>query len=181
MLGGQRRVPAARLAGCRVVPPPFGLTFHGVCDIALRDDEHRLFVRPDDLRRYVAALRGWGYELLSFSAWARRVAAGTGGGCATLTSDDGFADTLHVLVPLLHELDVPATVFVISGMLGLPHHATPHARIVDRDELRALAEAGVEIGAHSITHPDLSLLDEEECYRELRGSRDQLEGILGAP
>lgn len=179
---GAASVERPQAAGrMRRVPPPLGLTLHGVGDVPLRKDPHRLFVRPADLRRYVATLRGWGYELLSFSDWSRRLAAGTGEGCATLTFDDGFADNLHVLVPLLRELDVPATVFVISGMLGMPHHATAHGRIVDADELRALAAAGVEIGAHSITHPDLSLLDEEEAYRELRGSREQLEDILGAP
>ena len=163
------------------LPRPLSLTFHGVADVPLRDDVHRLFVRPADLRRYVETLRGWGYELLAFSEWARRVGEGTGGGCAAVTFDDGFADNLHVLAPLLHELGVPATVFVISGQLGAPHAAAPFARILERDEVVALSETGVEIGAHTMSHPDLTLLDEEAAYRELRGSRDDLEDLLGKP
>jgi peptidoglycan/xylan/chitin deacetylase (PgdA/CDA1 family) len=38
----------------------------------------------------------------------------------------------------------------------------------------------VEIGAHTVTHPDLSLLDAEACRREVRDSRDTLRDVTGA-
>jgi peptidoglycan/xylan/chitin deacetylase (PgdA/CDA1 family) len=161
------------------VLPPLALTFHGVADVPLRDDPHRLFASPDDLRRHIAALRRWGYELLTFSDWAQRVSARDAAGCAALTFDDGFADNLHALVPLLDELQAAATVFVVSGWLGQPHPNTEHARILDADEVRALRDAGVEIGAHTVSHPNLEPLDEEAAYRELRTSRDALEDLLG--
>ena len=47
--------------------------------------------------------------------------AGRAGGIATLTFDDGFANVLTGLVLFLHELGVPATVFVVSGWLGGAH------------------------------------------------------------
>src|SRR4051794_8752711 len=34
--------------------PPLALAYHGVADVALRDDPHGLFVRPRDLERQVA-------------------------------------------------------------------------------------------------------------------------------
>jgi peptidoglycan/xylan/chitin deacetylase (PgdA/CDA1 family) len=124
-------------------------------------------------------LRRWGYELITCGEWARRVGDGTAAGCATLTFDDGFADNLHTLVPLLAELDAPATVFVVSGWLGGLHPDVPGARIVTAAELQALHAAGVEIGAHTVSHPDLATLAQTAALEELRASKARLEDVLG--
>jgi peptidoglycan/xylan/chitin deacetylase (PgdA/CDA1 family) len=48
------------------------------------------------------------------------------------------------------------------------------------DDLGVLAQAGVEIGAHTITHPRLTRLkDEAAVSREIAGSRAELERRLG--
>ena len=52
---------------------------------------------------------------------------------------------------------------------------------MSRGELRALHGAGIEIGAHSVTHPDLSTLTYEEAKAELERSKRELEEMLGAP
>jgi len=161
--------------------PPLALAYHAVGDVPLRDDPHGLFVRAEDLRRHIAKLREWGYRLVSFGVLARLAAAGQAGGHAALTFDDGFADNYEILTPLLAELDAQATVFVVSGWLGKPHRSAPSARIVSADELRALHEAGIEIGAHSVTHPDLSTLTYEESKSELEQSKRDLERELDAP
>ena len=48
-------------------------------------------------------------------------------------------------------------------------------------ELRDLAAAGVELGAHTVSHPDLALLDREGCLREMTESRRDLERLAGRP
>jgi peptidoglycan/xylan/chitin deacetylase (PgdA/CDA1 family) len=52
---------------------------------------------------------------------------------------------------------------------------------MDWDALRALAERGVEIGSHTISHPHLTQLDDDELRRELVESRERLEDGLGRP
>lgn len=49
------------------------------------------------------------------------------------------------------------------------------------EELRHLHARGFAIGAHSITHPILTKCSDDEAYREIAGSREMLEGIVGAP
>ncbi len=71
--------------------------------------------------------------------------------------------------------------FVVSGWLGKPHRSAPSVRVVSADELRALHGAGIEIGAHSVTHPDLSTLTYEEAKSELEQSKRDLERELDAP
>jgi peptidoglycan/xylan/chitin deacetylase (PgdA/CDA1 family) len=161
--------------------PPLALTYHGVADVSLREDIHRAYARPADLRRQIGQLRGWGYELLTFSDWAARVSADGGSACAALTFDDGFSDNLHVLLPLLRELEAPATVFAVSGWLGQRHPHTPRARVLTASELCELHSAGIEVGAHTRTHPDLRGLSSEAARDEMAGGQAELEDILGAP
>jgi peptidoglycan/xylan/chitin deacetylase (PgdA/CDA1 family) len=49
------------------------------------------------------------------------------------------------------------------------------------DELRTLAAAGIEVGAHTETHPDLTTLSYEQARAELEGCKRTLEAILDAP
>jgi peptidoglycan/xylan/chitin deacetylase (PgdA/CDA1 family) len=71
---------------------------------------------------------------------------------------------------------------VTTGLIGKPNPwMAPEsgARMMTVDELRELEAAGFEIGAHTVSHPDLSRLGFEECLREMRESRDELERTLG--
>ncbi len=119
---------------------------------------------------------------MTFGALSAAAVEGRAAGLAALTFDDGFQDNLTTLVPLLRELDAPATVFVTTGWMGEPHPVVPGlARVCTPEEVRALHAAGVEIGAHTRTHPDLVEAGPEVARAELAGSREDLEALVGAP
>jgi peptidoglycan/xylan/chitin deacetylase (PgdA/CDA1 family) len=159
--------------------PPLALAFHGVADVPLRQDPQGLFVAPDELRRHVRRLRDWGYRLVTFGRLADLAAEGGAAGHAALTFDDGLVDNLETLVPLLAEEGAPATVFVVSGWLGKPYPWGDWARIVTEEELRELAANGVEIGAHSRNHDDLSGLGYEQARADLEECKRDLEEMVG--
>lgn len=161
--------------------PPIALAYHGVADVPLAADPHCLFTAPRALLRHIRALRRWGYELVSFGELARRAACGESAGLAALTFDDGLADNLHALAPLLEAERAPATVFAVSGWLGSGHPDAPDHAVLSGPQLRALRAAGIEIGAHTCTHPDLTRLGYAEALGELRGSRLALEEVLDEP
>jgi peptidoglycan/xylan/chitin deacetylase (PgdA/CDA1 family) len=54
-------------------------------------------------------------------------------------------------------------------------------RLLNSDQLRQLADAGMEIGAHTLSHPVLSACDEGLARREIKESKLELERILGKP
>jgi peptidoglycan/xylan/chitin deacetylase (PgdA/CDA1 family) len=160
---------------------PLALAYHGVDAVPVREDPHGLFVSPRRLARHVAWLRARGYELVTFGRLVERAAAGSGEGLAALTFDDGFTDNDTVLRPLLASLGAPATVFVTSGWLGEEHPAAPGRRLMDAEGVRRLHAAGVEIGGHTVSHPDLTELGFEAAREELATGRAQLEVLIDAP
>ena len=160
--------------------PPLALTYHGVADVPLARDPHHMFVRPRDLRRQIGRLRAWGYELVSFGELARRAAENSAADAAALTFDDGLADNLENLVPLLQAEGAPATVFVVTGWLGQSHPAAPWTRLLTDTEVLEVSRQGVEIGAHTHTHPDLTTLPRAGAREEFERSRLALQELTGA-
>jgi peptidoglycan/xylan/chitin deacetylase (PgdA/CDA1 family) len=161
--------------------PPIAFVAHGVADVPLRRDRHRLFVSPALLADHIGRIRSWGYEFVTFGELAERVKVGSPEGLCALTFDDGFADNLDCLVPLLEREQATATVFAVSGWLGCAHPHAPYATTLDAAGLRALAAHGVEIGAHSMAHRDLTTLTFKEVLEDLTRSRRELETIVGGP
>ena len=102
-----------------------------------------------------------------------RLAAGTAPQRGVVvTFDDAWADNhANALGPMV-ERQVPATVFVPSWLLGTPGRLT-------RTQLLEMAAAGVRVGAHSRTHADLTTCSDAELEQEVRGSREDLEDLLG--
>ena len=66
--------------------------------------------------------------------------------------------------------------------LGVPEGPVAHTRPLTASELRELAEDGlVDIGAHSVSHPQLSSMSASEQRMEMTSSRTALESIIGRP
>jgi peptidoglycan/xylan/chitin deacetylase (PgdA/CDA1 family) len=99
-----------------------------------------------------------------------------------LTFDDGYADLLEEALPIMTEQGFPATVFVTTGWLrGAERYATgtPPARMLCWGQLAELSSGGVEVGAHSHSHPQLDQIPEPKLRVELAASRRLLEDRLG--
>jgi peptidoglycan/xylan/chitin deacetylase (PgdA/CDA1 family) len=154
------------------------LNYHGVGDVPLEEDYYRVFVSSDLLERHVQLFRRLRYQFVSFSEMAHRASTGRAAGAVALTFDDGFSDNLTALLPLLQRSNIPATTFVIAGMLGERHPDAPQARILTAEQVRAFRRAGGEVGAHSVTHRDLTALSREEVRSELVDSKSLLEAII---
>ncbi len=160
------------------------LAYHGVAPSSPGEDPHNLRVAPERFRSQLGLLQDAGFELVTVAELCARAGAGPPPpGLATLSFDDGMEDNHRILLPILAEHGVTATVYVTTGLIGKPNPwLAPEsgARMMTEDELRDLARAGIELGAHTVTHPDLSLMDREACLREMTESRDAIERLTGA-
>lgn len=101
-----------------------------------------------------------------------------------ITFDDGFADNLTVAAPMLAARRLPATVYVSTGHLpGCPGGPAgqPLGPMVPFDRLAELEAFGLEVGAHTHSHPELDTLGKDAARREITHGRDMLELSLGHP
>jgi peptidoglycan/xylan/chitin deacetylase (PgdA/CDA1 family) len=150
-----------------------------------------LSVTPETLDRQISFLvrRGWRGTTFTDAVLGRAT-----GRVLAVTFDDAFASVGRVAAPILHRHDVPATVFAPTAFMddgtdlewpGVAHwKQSPFAgelAAMDWSELRALADAGWEIGSHTHTHPHLTSLDDVALRDELISSRDRCAQALGRP
>ena len=108
-----------------------------------------------------------------------------------VTFDDGFKNWITNAVPILLEKKAPAAFFVVTGyigtsldldrekLLGFYDSGDLLIEFLDWDDCRAMNDAGMTIGSHTINHVHLAFLDDEAASAEIRGSKQTIEAELG--
>jgi peptidoglycan/xylan/chitin deacetylase (PgdA/CDA1 family) len=91
-----------------------------------------------------------------------------------LTFDDGYLDNYEVAFPLLRKYGMVGTFFVTTGFIERPGYMT-------WEQLREMADAGMAIEAHSVTHADLTKSSSAQLARELAAPKALIEEHLGRP
>jgi peptidoglycan/xylan/chitin deacetylase (PgdA/CDA1 family) len=165
------------------VSRPLVLCYHAISE----EWGHRLAIRPHVFERQLRSLLLRRFRPAS----AEAVAAGRGR-LLHVTFDDAYR-SIDRAVSIAASLSVPVTVFAASAFaeagrpLDVPELADDartqgeHMATMDWAALRALAERGVEIGSHTVSHAHLPALADSELERELRDSRARIEDELGRP
>ena len=142
---------------------------------------------PGVFRQQMRQLRKSGFQTISLLAALANIRAGGTFGEKTLvlTFDDGYRSLFRHGLPVLQECGFEATIFVISGFCGKtnnwPGHNAPirDEPLASWEELDKMKDAGMTIGAHTVTHPDLTLLPTPEVENEVLTSRDTIRKVLG--
>jgi peptidoglycan/xylan/chitin deacetylase (PgdA/CDA1 family) len=119
---------------------------------------------PSRFRRHIELAKQLGFRFVP----AAQIA--DGGGTSrdlAITFDDGWKSILTVAAPLLAEFEIRSTLFVATGLVesSSSWHRPPGM--------------GVEIGSHSVSHPDFGVIDKPKAVEELNISRDVLKSRLG--
>lgn len=101
-----------------------------------------------------------------------------------LTFDDGFADFHEAALPLLTRYGMTATLYVTTGFVGgtsrwLQGIGAGQLPMMGWQQLRAVSQSGIEIGAHTVSHPPLDLIPLADARREIVESKATLESELG--
>jgi peptidoglycan/xylan/chitin deacetylase (PgdA/CDA1 family) len=157
------------------------LGYHGVGNASLRDDPSLLQLPPERFRSQVEMLVAAGFRFVTIGDLVGRAKGGAPPpGLAALTFDDGMRNNHSTALPILGEFGIPATIYVTVDFLGRNHPwigPGGGGAMLSEAELRDLVQAGWQIGAHTMGHPDLSTLDYRSCRDEIEESRDALERI----
>lgn len=109
--------------------------------------------------------------------------------CVAVTFDDGYQTLLDNAIPELQQRGIPATIFVVPGALGSAPNWKDYSDGTDCamaellltvEQLQKLPHDLIEIGSHTMRHPMLPHLREDEVRSELSLSRVTLEEMVGS-
>jgi peptidoglycan/xylan/chitin deacetylase (PgdA/CDA1 family) len=161
------------------VRPPLVLMYHGVGERPRARDPHHLFVPPARLRAQLSFLLERGWRPLRLAEY---LDGGVDGPSFLVTFDDGYRCLLDLGLPLLSDLGVPATVFVLPGRFG--QHADWMPGAVREPLLRAaevlrLRDGGLDIGLHGWSHRSLAGLSVGQVRLQTEAAADELARLTG--
>lgn len=160
------------------------LMYHSVSAVGgpLRD----LAVPGKRLAEQLGALTAAGYRLVGLSEALDLLTRGNTDRLLAVTFDDGYRNFLTDGVPALAAAGARGTLYASVGHLGdkagwLGRWAPDFGRLLDWSELAEVADAGVEIGNHSLIHHPLDVLPNSRLRAEITRSHDELEQRLQRP
>jgi peptidoglycan/xylan/chitin deacetylase (PgdA/CDA1 family) len=178
------------------VPPVSGptripvLMYHRV-GVPHAPDDRTYCITPARFESHMRALEGAGYTAVPIEtlvAWLEGCSAKLPARPFVLTFDDGFADLHRHAWPLLHDLGWPATIFLVTGLIGdhdrwmqLPGRHRPRTPLLTAAQVAEMAAAGIRFHSHSSTHADLVTLSGDALTEEIARSRQRLGELLGRP
>jgi len=103
-----------------------------------------------------------------------------------VTFDDGYRSVADTALPRIVGMGWNAVVFLIAGSVGKTDDwdvslLGPKRRLMNWDTAREWERQGIEFGSHTVTHADLTALNQRSLETELRESKTIIEDKLGRP
>lgn len=143
-------------------------------------------VSPASFAAQVSWLARHGYVGIASSDWAAWCLEGKPlpEKPVLITLDDGYADIAEYALPVLRRHGFRATVYLVTARIGAANtwdqaRGLAPLSLMGADQIRYWAGQGIEFGAHSRTHPDLTTIGQARVREEIEGSADDLQQLLG--
>lgn len=147
-----------------IAPAPTGATFP------------ELFVDPNDFAEQMHWLAGRGFHAVTldqvYDYWLRGTPLPAHP--IVISFDDGTIGQDTHAFPVLRRLHWP-------GVLNLKLNALKSRYTLPAWRVRQLVAAGWELDSHTITHPDLTHVDDTQLWREVHDSRMELQHEFHVP
>ena len=158
------------------------LMFHKIGESPASANMPWNYVSPAHFGRLLAEFKRRNAQSISLS---NAVQTKTGiGNRFVISFDDGYEGTLLHAAPMLKEHGFAAIQFLVADRLGQRNEwdlgvDTTLERLMDRSQVQEWLALGFEIGAHTLTHSQLSAIPIAEAKNEIAGSKKKLEDLFG--
>jgi peptidoglycan/xylan/chitin deacetylase (PgdA/CDA1 family) len=156
---------------------PIVLMYHGTPN---SQPSSKYSIRADCFNAHLHFLKKHGWHTVHFkdlhdaSALPEKTVA--------LTFDDGYADNYEGAFLPLAENKMKATWFITTDCIGKYAHwmgaPSPQTQMLTVEQLVQMEKAGMEIGSHTCSHPDLTTLSYPQQLEEMTQAKQMLEAIL---
>lgn len=149
------------------------LAYHSTAEIPnLKVNTH-----PVLLDHHLEYLTQSGFEICSISTL---LLLKSGGKRIGLSFDDGYINNINT-ISILKRYNAGATFFVLTGVSGqtMPYHNPHEVPLMGQEHWKILHKEGFEVGAHGVSHVDLSTLNREQKQFQIQKSIEMIKGALG--
>lgn len=158
---------------------PIVLTYH-----SLDESGSWTSISPELFKKQMAYLIRNDYHCISLRGWIETVISRRQCPPRTfvLTFDDGYKDNYEIALPILKAHKFTATVFVVTGQIGMSavwekKEGIPDLPMMSVEDIREMSKSGIDIQPHSHNHPSLPKLEEAGIKEEILCSKGTIEAI----
>lgn len=131
-----------------------------------------LSVSPENFKAQIKYLKDNGFTTITFADFLGFPTKKLPDKPIILTFDDGYNDAYTSAYAELKQNGQVGVFYVISGFIGRSDSLTA-------TQIKEMSDGGMEIGSHSIDHPDLTKITSLKLKNELQESKNSLEKISG--
>ncbi len=153
------------------------LLYHGVG----REEQEKwgdlnLLITPETFEEQIKYLHEHGYKIVSVEEVSKRLRMNEDvKNYIAITFDDGYLNNYTYAFPILKKYAATATFYIIPDAIGSHSYMGGSAQYMDDAQIKEMLKAGMRIGSHTMSHCDLTSIQEEDYQRELAESKRLLE------
>lgn len=132
-----------------------------------------LNIHPERLRQHIRFFKRRGRKFVTSKGLAGKLPENA----VCLTFDDAYCSMMQNGLAVLRGERVTASIYVVAGKVGTESDwdGERAAKLSDWPEIVAAAKEGFEIGNHTHSHADLSLLNQDQQHAEFSECQTALE------
>lgn len=165
-----------RFEGLKLTTEDIGvpvLYYHSVLPDSEVTTPNEVTISPEKLKEELQLVKDLGYTTLTLSELNDYLNNNMAipEKSIVITFDDGYTDNYIHAFPILKELGMKATVFMIASQVDSGYY-------MSQDQLKDMSSYGIDIGSHTDNHVYLDTLSYDEQLKEMKDSKEKLEKIL---
>ncbi|MBO5364398.1 MAG: polysaccharide deacetylase family protein [Clostridia bacterium] len=161
------------------------LLYHHITDEAFSGGNEISLISPSDFRLHMTAIK-INFTPISLRQYYEYILDKDGSvtlpeNPIIVTFDDGYLSNYEIAFPILKELEIPATIFVVTDTVGaMAGEGKVNYSHFTWEQAREMEESGlIEIHSHTASHKELAALPANELVLQLRKSKYAIEKNLG--
>jgi peptidoglycan/xylan/chitin deacetylase (PgdA/CDA1 family) len=175
--------PALHLVGAARASRVPILMYHGIRDVSRQGRGYfETSTSPEMFVRQMRFLHENGYRTVAMREMVQTSKAEPDNRKrVAITFDDGYRDFYTHALPTLTRYGFTATMYIVSGLTGDLPITHGNAEYLGWNEIKEMHSLGIEIGSHTVSHPELWRLSQGDLEYELRHSKETIESAMGTP
>ena len=159
------------------------LMYHSIESMPKSTIMRSLHVPPRRFKFQMWLLKVLGYKGLSIRELKPYLDGEKSGKVVGITFDDGYQNNLINAAPVLKRYNYSATCYLVNHCIGTSNTWDLDQGITQRplmkvNEIKKWLDLGMDIGAHSQNHVDLTIIDEQQAQKEISDCKVELEKLF---